>query len=165
MREFPSRDREAFLFKTEHHHERIILLEFRSRNREAFLFKLRCGCRVRRSCLSSFHLGIEKLFFSKINLFEGGDIYIPEFPSRNREAFLFKLHALGLTDALSFMFPSRNREAFLFKRRYHHSSQAQTNCFHLGIEKLFFSNIIDKDEIYFGDGVSISESRSFSFQR
>ena len=86
------------------------------------------------------------------------------FPSRNREAFLFKIVDL-LPDTELRSFRSRNREAFLFKITTSHS-QNRTGChFDLGIEKLFFSRLRRDSECASARYVSISESRSFSFQK
>ena len=118
-----------------------------------------------------FDLGIEKLFFSK-RATAVAPIRVGEFPSRNREAFLFKPYqrrgiaeprtSVSISELRSFSFQirkpltalksttsfrSRNREAFLFKLTWVLKITMDNMRFDLGIEKLFFSKtVVSVDE-------------------
>ena len=137
---------------------------FQSRNRDAFRFKVAFPLLVIHSH-RSFNLGIEMLFVSRGTTNIESVSGFLEFQSRNRDAFRFKLKNMTIhTQTNSDCFNLGIEMLFVSSYDFvHWGCNLACRSFNLGIEMLFVSSRLKRWDVP-GYGVSISESRCFSFQ-
>ena len=188
---FQSRNRDAFHFRSRRTREvNPLSLPFQSRNRDAFHFRLSTSVTTG-DAYACFNLAIEMLFISgSTRRLLRADSRL-EFQSRNRDAFHFRCRFQARRKWVSILstFQSRNRDAFHFRRAEHPSGLSEFYGFNLAIEMLFISGFRcrwmtksgvsmfqsrNRDAFHFRArgiprggytfGVSISQSRGFSFQ-